>query len=237
MAKIKPGTLVSMSNSSDPYPPAETGLRLSRGCLEILKERGLRVQVVTKSGLVAEDFDLLHSMSATVAITITTLKDDLSKQLEPGAPLPERRLDAIRILNENGISVSARIDPIIPGINDSEIRDLVSFACQAGAQHIISSTYKARHDSLRRICAAFPEKETALKALFQRGVRTAGYLYLPVEMRNDLMRAVKQKAWQEGVTFSTCREGQALETGISCDGSHLLSCKNYNNFTDNSLIF
>lgn len=237
VAKIKPGTLVAMSNSSDPYPPAERDLRLCRGCLEILKERELRVQLVTKSDLMVEDLDLLSSMAATVAITVTTLKDSLSQQLEPGAPLPGRRLDAMRILNKNGIPVSARIDPIIPGINDSEIRDLVSAACQAGAQHIIASTYKARPDSLRRICRAFPEKGKALKAMFQRGGRTAGTLYLPVEMRRELMRDVKQKTLQKGVTFSSCREGQILETGISCDGSHLLSCKNYNNFMNNSGIF
>jgi DNA repair photolyase len=235
-AKLKPGTLVAMSNSSDPYPPAERDLRLCRGCLEILKERKLQVQVVTKSGLVTEDADLLSSMAATVAITITTLKHCLSEQLEPGAPLPEKRLDAMRILNENGIPVSARIDPIIPGINDSEIKDLVSEACLAGAQHITSSTFKARQDSLRRICRAFPEKGEALKALFQRGSRITGSLYLPVDTRRELMREVEQRALQKGVTFSSCREGLALQTGINCDGSHLLSCKNNNNFAHNSGI-
>jgi len=214
----------------------EKELRCCRMCLEILKERSLKVQLVTKSNLVAEDVDLLSSMAATVAITITTLKDCLSEQLEPGAPLPERRLDAMRTLNENGIPVSARIDPIIPGINDSEIKDLVSAACLAGAQHITSSTFKARHDSLRRICRAFPEKGEALKALFQRGGRIAGSLYLPMDTRRELMREVEQRALQEGVTFSSCREGLTLQTGISCDGSHLLSCKNHNNFTHNSGI-
>ena len=58
-AKIRPGTLVALSNSSDPYPPMEKDLRLSRGCLQILKERGLCVQVVTKSHLVAQDAELL----------------------------------------------------------------------------------------------------------------------------------------------------------------------------------
>ena len=57
-AKIKPGTLVAMSNSSDPYPLMEKDLRLSRGCLEILKKRDLRVQIVTKSDLVVDDADL-----------------------------------------------------------------------------------------------------------------------------------------------------------------------------------
>jgi DNA repair photolyase len=230
-AKIKPGTLVAMSNSSDPYPPMERDLGLCRGCLEILKERGLQVQVVTKSDLVAEDADLLSSMAATVAVTITTLKDSLSLRLEPGAPLPERRLDAVRILNENKIPVSARIDPIIPGINDSEIKDMVSAACQAGALHITASTYKAHQDSLSRICGAFPEKGEALKDLFRRGGRTAGSLYLPWETRRELMAEVEQEALQEGMTFSSCREGLTPEPGVNCDGSHLLSCKHHSSNT------
>ncbi len=224
-AKIKPGTLVALSNSSDPYPPVERDLGLCRGCLEILKERGLRVQMITKSDLVAKDADLLSDMVATVAITITTLKASLSQRLEPGAPSPERRLVAMRVLNENKIPVSARVDPIIPGINDSEIRDLVSAARQAGALHITASTYKARQDSLRRICVAFPEKGEALRGLFQRGGRTRGSLYLPWETRRRLMAEVEQEALREGMTFSSCREGLAPEPGLSCDGSHLLSCK------------
>ena len=48
------------------------------------------------------------------------------------------------MLTDSGVPVSARIDPIIPGINDSEIEDLVYAATHAGARHIVSSTYKAR---------------------------------------------------------------------------------------------
>ena len=51
LAKINPDTLVAMSNSSDPYPPMEEELRLSRGCLQILKRMDCRVQVVTKSDI------------------------------------------------------------------------------------------------------------------------------------------------------------------------------------------
>ena len=90
LAKIKPDTLVAMSNSSDPYPSMEKELRLSRRCLQILKKMDCRVQVVTKSDLVAEDADLLASMKATVAVTVTTLKDSICRKLEPGAVLPRK---------------------------------------------------------------------------------------------------------------------------------------------------
>jgi DNA repair photolyase len=224
-AKIKPGTLVAMSNSSDPYPLMENNLRLSRGCLEILKKRGLRVQIVTKSDLVVDDADLISSMDAMVAVTITTLKESLCKKLEPGTVSPERRLNAITRLKKSGIPISARIDPIIPGINDSEIEDLVLAVCRAGAMHITSSCYKARPDNLRRICSIFPREGEALKALLKSGCRLGGYRYLPQEMRRGLMKEMNEKAFQKGVTFSTCREGFAEFGCVNCDGSHLLSYK------------
>ncbi|MEI8002801.1 MAG: radical SAM protein [Methanothrix sp.] len=221
-AKIKPGTMVALSNSSDPYPPLEKDLRLCRGCLQILKERGLCVQVVTKSHLVAQDVELLADMSACVAITVTTLNDSICRRLEPGAPLPAKRLDAMAKLANRGVAVSARIDPIIPGINDGEIDDLVLAVSRAGAWHITSSTYKARPGNMKKIISVFPQEGAALESLFARGGNVAGSYYLPAEIRSELMRRVKECAQQEGVTFSSCREGGAAVPGINCDGSHLL---------------
>ena len=222
-SKIRPGTLVALSNSSDPYPPMEKDLRLSRGCLQILKERGLRVQVVTKSHLVAQDAELLAEMLACVAITVTTLQDSICRRLEPGAPLPAKRLDAMAKLAKRGVAVSARIDPIIPGINDAEIEQLVAAVSRAGAGHITSSTYKARPGNMNKIISAFPQEGAALKSLFARGDKVAGSCYLPADTRCDLMQRVKESAQREGVTFSSCREGWATVPGINCDGSHLLS--------------
>ncbi|MDD2836200.1 MAG: radical SAM protein [Methanothrix sp.] len=221
-SRIRPGTLVALSNSSDPYPPQEDDLQLSRGCLQILKERGLFAQVVTKSHLVARDAELLSEMKACVAITITSLSESICRRLEPGAPTPARRLDAMTKLSERGIAVSARIDPIIPGINDAEIEQLASAVSGAGARHITSSTFKARPKAIKKIISAFPQEGPTLESLFARGNKVAGSCYLPEEMRRDLMERVKDSARREGVTFSTCREGWARVPGISCDGSHLL---------------
>jgi DNA repair photolyase len=222
-SRIKPGTLVALSNSSDPYPPQEEELQLSRGCLQILKERGLCVQVVTKSDLVAQDAQLLSEMRACVAITITSLSESICRKLEPGAPPPARRLEAMAKLSEMGVAVSARIDPIIPGINDAEIEQLAAAVSRAGAGHITSSTFKARPKAMKKIISAFPREGATLESLFARGCKVAGSCYLPEEMRRDLMQKVKESAGREGVTFSTCREGWATVPGISCDGSHLLS--------------
>jgi DNA repair photolyase len=226
LARTEPGTIVSLSNSSDPYPPMEKELQLTRGCLLLLKDHNLKVQVVTKSDLVKRDVDILKELPSAVSITVTTLRDDLSRRLEPAAPLPERRLDAVRALRREGISVSVRLDPIIPGINDSEIEQLVSAASGAGAMHIISSSYKARPDSWKRLCHIFPEETQALGRLFEQGSRVGGSRYLPVEVREKIMTAVCEATSGEGLTFSCCREGLGFAGAASCDGSHLLSDEN-----------
>jgi DNA repair photolyase len=161
-------------------------------------------------------------MMATVAVTVTTLKDSISRKLEPGAALPGKRLDAIRVLSDWGVPVSARIDPIIPGINDSEIEDLVFAATHAGARHIVSSTYKARPGNEKKLSFAFPKVGVALRTMLQKGCCNPGSLYLPRELRCSLMQKVEDSARKAGVTFSTCREGFASVSGIYCDGSHLL---------------
>lgn len=222
-AKAKPGSLVAMSNSSDPYPPLEEKLHLSRRCLEILKLRGLAVQVVTKSQLVLRDADLLAGMRACVALTLTTLDERLSRKLEPGAPPPGERLLAMNGLADMRVPISARIDPIIPGINDGEIEDLVRAAARAGARHVTSSTYKAQPANLRKITSAFPEVGADLKGLFAAGQSFGASSYLPAEIRRDLMQRVRECAEAEGLTFSSCREGSAPSQGVYCDGSHLLS--------------
>jgi DNA repair photolyase len=220
--KIKPGSLVTMSSSSDPYPHQDGDLQITRGCLKILKSSGLLVQVITKSDLVCRDADLLSEMESMVSITITTAKDDLARTLEPGAPLPERRLEALRLLHQKGVPVSARIDPIIPGINDLEIEDLVLLACEAGAQHITSSTYKARPDNWRRILSAFPSQSDGLRAIFEKGCRRGESQYMPDEIRASLMHKVERAAIKNGVTFASCREGGTAQSGVLCDGSHLI---------------
>jgi DNA repair photolyase len=219
--KVEPGVLVSIANSSDPYPPMEVDLHLTRECIKILRDSRLRLQLVTKSDIVTRDIDLLVTMPCVVSITLTTLTDELSRRLEPAAPLPDRRLGAIRLLQSRGVPVTARLDPIIPGINDSEIDDLVSAVSRAGALHITSSTYKARPDSWKRLREAFPEESEALYAVFEKGSWMSGCRYLPKRVRLELMQKIKEAASKSGTTFATCREGLSNEVGACCDGSHL----------------
>ncbi len=216
--------VISMSNSSDPYPPMETKLKLTRCCLELFLREGCQVQVITKSDIVTRDIDLLSKLRCVVSFTITTIKRNLSRKLEPRAPPPERRLGAMKKLSSAGVPVSLRLDPIIPGLNDTEITRIIKAAAITGAKHVTSSTFKPRPDSWHRVRQFFPETAAKLAPLyFERGERHQNNWYLPRELRLELMKSVKKACDENGIPFASCREGlRELTTGASCDGSHLI---------------
>jgi DNA repair photolyase len=129
-----------MGTNTDPYQPAERQHRITRTILEVLLEQRHPVSIVTKSQLVLRDLDLLSALAeqglASVAMSLTTLDNDLKVRLEPRAASTASRLRAIRALRDAGVPVGALAAPIIPFINDHEIEALVSAAVEAGASHV-----------------------------------------------------------------------------------------------------
>jgi len=129
--------VLSMSGVTDPYQPVEGKLGITRGCLEVLAAFRNPVVVVTKNHLVTRDIDLLSELAghraAAVAVSLTTLNDDLRRVMEPRTSRPVRRLAAIRKLSEAGIPVGVMTAPVIPGLSDHELPDLLSAAADAGA--------------------------------------------------------------------------------------------------------
>src|ERR687893_25307 len=129
--------VLSMSGVTDPYQPVEKKLGITRGCLEVLAAFRNPVVVVTKNHLVTRDSDLLSELArydaAAVAVSLTTLDDDLRRVMEPRTSRPVRRLAAIRKLSEAGVPVGVMTAPVIPGLNDHELPNLLSAAADAGA--------------------------------------------------------------------------------------------------------
>ena len=159
------GEILAMSSSSDPYPTVEAELGLTRQCLKIVAQSNCRLQVFTKSDIVARDADLLREIPSTVAITITTDDDALAATIEPKAPPPSQRLKAIQTLTTHGIPVIARIDPIIPTLNDNPTQ-LIQTLAALGVKHITSSTYKVKPDNWMRLTEALPEVAEKLYSLY-----------------------------------------------------------------------
>jgi len=217
------GELISISNSSDPYPNIEKKNGLTRKCLEILSRHECKIQIVTKSPLVTRDIDILKKMRCMVALSMTTDDNKISRRLEPRAPLSSERLKAIEALVENGIPVAVRVDPIVPFLNDKPKRLIESLA-SLGVSHITSSTYNVRPDNWRRFRKTFPEVAKKLSPLyFEKGERISRYFYLAKELRYQLMKKVKEITEENGMKFGCCREGFSHLNSALCDGSWLVS--------------
>ncbi|MEM2640396.1 MAG: radical SAM protein [Candidatus Bathyarchaeia archaeon] len=230
LRKIDRSIPISISNSSDPYTPQEYGLKITRETLRILASRGFKVIVLTKSDMVVRDIDILRRGMFTVSMTVTTIDDRIASVLEPYAPPPLSRIKALEMLTSMGIPCSARIDPIIPGVNDDprSLVKLISRLAEIGVRHIASSTYKAKPDNFRRMIEALPEKSTLLRRLYyDEGYIIHGVRYLPSKLRLDYMRMVKEIVESYGMTFSSCREGfRELQSSPTCDGTHLIPSEN-----------
>jgi len=222
--KLK-GEIISISNSSDPYPTIERELDLTRQCLEILAQRNCKIQIITKSDLVVRDIDILKKRPSMVAVSVTTNNDDVSKKLEPNAPSSSARIKAIETLIQRGIPICVRIDPVIPLLNDNP-KDLIETLASLGVKHITSSTYKVKPDNWKRFSINFPEIAEQLELLyFEKGEKISGYQYLPKEMRFNLMKKVKELTENNDMKFGTCREGLSQLNSATCDGSWLI-CRN-----------
>lgn len=221
-AKRLKGEIVSISNSSDPYSSTEATTGLTRRCLEILVKSNCRIQIITKSNLVARDHDLLSKAQSTVALTITTLDANVAKLLEPHAPPPVERLGAAEELIRRSIPVSVRIDPIIPFVNDKPEK-LVATIASIGVKHITSSTYKIKPDNWGRFSVAMPATGEKIRTLyFKQGEKIGGNILLPKDLRFKLMKNVRDLVVAKGMEFGVCREGFTQLNTATCDGSWML---------------
>jgi DNA repair photolyase len=216
------GEIVSIANSSDPYPNLEEKEGLTRKCLEILSAQNCKIQIITKSNLVTRDIDLLRKVHSMVSLTITTENDKIAKLIEPNAPSSTERLKAAKILTENGIPTSVRIDPIIPTMNDNP-ENLMETLASIGVKHITGSTYKVKLDNWQRFSAALPKTAEKLKSLyFEKGEKIGRYIYLPKDLRLKLMKNIAILAKNYDIKFGTCRENLSQLNTATCDGSWLL---------------
>ncbi len=145
LRRVKRGEAIALGTATDPYQPAERRYEVTRGILEeFAQHRGFELGIVTKSQLIDRDLELLREVarhnSLSIHITVTTLDVELARILEPRAPRPDLRMDAVRQLSEAGINVGVSCSPVLPGITDSpaDLEAVVRAAAAAGARHIFA---------------------------------------------------------------------------------------------------
>lgn len=131
------GELICFSGNTDCYQPLEAAYRLTRACLEVCAAWRNPVGIITKSPLVERDIDVLRTLAAEghVGVTISVPFADPrhARALEPYVPPPARRIEAIRRLAAAGIPVGVNVAPVIPGLSDSQMVEVLERAREAGA--------------------------------------------------------------------------------------------------------
>jgi DNA repair photolyase len=129
---------ISFSGVTDCYQPAERQFQLTRQCIEVALACRQPISIVTKNALVLRDLDLLSQMAAMnlihVFISISTLDDELARTMEPRTSVLRARLRAVQELAKANVPVGVLVAPIIPGLNDSEMPQVLQAVHQAGAK-------------------------------------------------------------------------------------------------------
>jgi len=164
------GTPIAFSGNTDCYQPIEARYRLTRACLDLCRRYANPVGMVTKSTLIERDIDLLCELDRTARATgappsrvwmsIPFADDSVAKAIEPYAPPPSKRLATLRALSQAGLQTGLLFAPVIPGLNEHAIPEVLARAREAGATMasmvLLRLPAEVRPVFLKRLREAFP---------------------------------------------------------------------------------
>lgn len=141
LRKMRKRYTIGTGAMNDPYMPIEKTYQLTRKSLEIIDRFQMRAHIATKSNLILRDIDILERIAkryASVAMTITTMNNDLAKKIEPHAPSPKERIEAVGILNSVGIKTGLLVMPQLPYLMEDRehLEGIILAAKQCDAQFV-----------------------------------------------------------------------------------------------------
>jgi DNA repair photolyase len=173
------GEHIAMGTNTDPYQAAEGKYHLTQGIIRELGAASNPFSILTKSTLVLRDLGLLVSAAertdVTLNLSIGTLDRDVWRATEPGTPPPDRRLAAVRKLNEAGVPCGVLVAPVLPGLSDSDeqIGTVVEASVAAGARSVsvvpLHLRGKVKDHYFAWIDRHHPELSDLHRSLFARG--------------------------------------------------------------------
>lgn len=199
--RVKLGQSIAFGSATDCYQPAERRFKVMRKMLEEVERsaKGIRVFLITKSNLIARDAALLAAINkhndVRVNMTITTLDTALARKLEPYAPRPDLRLEAVKALAEAGIETGVAISPVMPRITDSleNLDALAAAAAKAGAKYLWAQPLFLKECAQRVFFPWLAQEFPALESKYRAQFRDAAYLKGPyvdfVKHRANTVRA------------------------------------------------
>lgn len=214
-AFLKPswrGELVIFSGNTDCYQPLEAAWGLTRACLEVCAEFRNPVGIITKAVLILRDLDVLRRLNEVTTLrvyfSVPFADNDMARKVEPQAPSITRRLAALKTVSEAGIFTGVSIAPVIPGLNDDQMAQILAQAREVGAQEAFYSVVRLSGSVepvfLERLSAQYPDRIKKItnrlkdmrggklnsSVFFQRHEGQGSY----AEMLEQLFKAAKRKA-------------------------------------------
>ena len=174
------GEEVAIGAVTDPYQPAEARFKVTRQVLEaILRVPGLRIGITTKSAGIVRDVELLTEIAKRsdliINVSLTSMDAALLRRIEPRAPRPDLRIEAMAKLVEAGVPARLFAMPVLPFLTDAEhgLRALFTAARQAGAREAIWNVLFLRGEThgffLEFIAREFPDLSPRYRALYGGG--------------------------------------------------------------------
>jgi DNA repair photolyase len=219
--------VIALSGNTDCYQPAEKKLRITRGCLEVFLRYRNPTGVITKNAMVVRDIDILKEMTewslACVTLSITTLDPHLASRMEPRAASPEKRLETIRLLSEAGIPAGVNVAPVIPGLTDNEMPEILKRAVDCGALYAGYIMMRLPY-AVKDLFQEWLQREIPLRAEKVLGrIRDVRGGHLTDPRFNSRMSGQGEFAKAiEALFDSTCRKLDLNETRIKLSTEHFL---------------
>jgi DNA repair photolyase len=194
---------VAIGTATDPYQPAEGRYRLTRGCLEALRDAANPLSLITRNPMIVRDLDVLvEAASRTdvgIVFSVPTLDEDVWRRTEPGTPPPRKRLEALTMLVDAGVETGIGMAPILPGISDSpeQLEEVVRAARAAGATGIWANVLHlkagTREHFLQALARDWPDQLVRYERLYRSRA------YLPKTEADPVRRTVAELRRRYGI--------------------------------------
>jgi len=194
---------VAIGAATDPYQPAEGKYKLTRACLEALRDASNSFSIITRGPMIVRDLDVLveaaQRASVSVTFSVPTVDEEVWKRTEPSTAHPRQRLKAVKTLVEAGINARVGMAPILPGISDrpEQLREVVRAAREAGATGIWANLLflrpGTREHFLTHLAEDWPEQVPLYQEIY------AGKAYLGAELMKPVRGEVSRLAREYGI--------------------------------------
>jgi len=189
--------------ATDPYQPAEGRYKLTRACLEALRDASNPFSIITRGPMIVRDLDVLAEASRRAEVSVTfsvpTLDYDVWRTTEPGTAPPRQRLGALKTLVDAGVRASVGMAPLLPGLSDhpESLERVVAAAREAGAcgvwANLLNLRPGTREHFLECLARDWPELLADYERLYARGA------YLPRAEAEPARNEVRRLAQEHGI--------------------------------------